>query len=127
MERRARALEEKNYIDSLQNVVSHSVLSADSLAMIGLAHDEGYDSHLVKAKELYGKASAAIALLGEKGVEPDMKLQRSAVERCDNALRSARTELAEKAAMLEADEDPEMVAEAPAFRRRVELIDNVLK
>lgn len=127
MERRARALEEKNYIDSLQNVVSHSVLSADSLAMIGLAHDEGYDSHLVKAKELYGKASAAIALLGEKGVEPDMKLQRSAVERCDNALRSARTELADKAAMLEADEDPEMVAEAPAFRRRVALIDNVLK
>lgn len=66
--REKAALQEKNYIDSLTNVVILNTHLADSLVTVGAKHGEGFDEPLIKAKMCYIKATEATALLKEKGV-----------------------------------------------------------
>ncbi|MDE6271751.1 MAG: serine/threonine protein kinase [Muribaculaceae bacterium] len=127
VEEQAIALKEKNYIDSLQNVVTVGVAKADSLTKIGLAHDEGYDAALVEAKEYFNEAADATQLIKDKGAVPAAKINATRREQCDNALKSAYSELTEKAALIAADPDPEVRAEADVFTKRASLIEKVLK
>lgn len=127
VEQRAIELQEKNYVDSLRSVVSHSLVSADSLTRIGLTHDEGFDAQLVKAKELYNQAAAATALLSEKDAAPAVKPDAKNVAACDKALGDAYIELNAKAEEFASDPDPEVAAEAAKFRQRAEAVKGAMK
>lgn len=127
VQKRAVELETKNYVDSLQNVVKSSVVSADSLTILGIAHDEGYDAQLVKAREQYDRAESATAQLKQKEVQPEMTINKLRVEECDAALKAAYTELTEKARMIATDPDPEVAAEAKVFEERAAAVKKVLK
>lgn len=61
------ALQEKNYIDSLNTVVRINTHIADSLVSVGAQHDEGFDEQLIKAKKCYERAAEANAALKDKG------------------------------------------------------------
>lgn len=127
VEEQTVALQEKNYIDSLQNVVASSVAKADSLTRIGLTHDEGYDAALVKAKGYFNEAADATQLLKAKNMAPSAKINATLREQCDQALQSAYTELTEKAELIASDPDPDVSAEAEVFSKRAAAIQEVLK
>ncbi len=127
VEEQAIALQEKNYIDSLQNVVTTGVAKADSLTRIGLTHDEGYDAQLVEAKGYFNQAAGAIQLLKAKDATPLAKINATLREQCDQALNSAYTELTEKAALIAEDPDPEVSAEAAVLNQRAEAVKAALK
>lgn len=44
--------------DSLQSLIERDILLGDSLAAVGAMHDEGYETSLLEAYNLYGKALA---------------------------------------------------------------------
>ncbi len=116
VEKNRIALEEKNYIDSLQNVMDRGILIGDSLTKIGIAHDEGFDAQLVNAKRAYQRAASAATLLKQKNI-PIADFNKLQVQ-LDSALQNAYQELNEKAEILENDPDPEVVAEAKGIRKR---------
>lgn len=118
------SLMEKNYTDSLTNLVNNNVRDADSLINIGAMHEEGFDKTLLKAKQLFAQASEAAMILNGKGIDtPDFS---SSETRLDDLLGEAQKELAEKADMLESIGDPELAAEASGVRQRAEDIKAVL-
>lgn len=127
VERRAVELQEKNYVDSLQSVVTHTIASADSLTRLGVAHEEGYDAQLVKARQMYQQADEATALLKEKNVAPAKAIDKKKLAECDAALKAAYTELSEKAQLIASDPDPDVAAEAKSFEERAKAVKSVIK
>lgn len=69
VEKERVVLQEKNYIDSLTNVVKINTHIADSLVSLGTKHEEGFDQQLIKAKRCYIRAAQANELLKEKGLQ----------------------------------------------------------
>lgn len=124
--KKTSALEDKSYIDSLQNVVALNTRVADSLAQVGAKHDEGFDQQLVKAKECYNRANDAVAKIREK--DPEYKADFSSKEKqLDGVLTEAMNELNQKADILSGDMDPDVVNEAETIRQRAQRIQSVLK
>lgn len=118
-------LENKNYIDSLKNVININTRIADSLVHVGVAHGEGYDEQLVKAKRFYIRASEATKLLkGKKINGEDVELIdfSEKEKQLDGFLLQAMDELNEKADMLADDPDPVVVEEVAAIRARADRI-----
>ncbi|MDE6393330.1 MAG: serine/threonine protein kinase [Muribaculaceae bacterium] len=125
VERNRIALEEKNYTDSLTNVVRYRLAEADSLTRAGMRHDEGYDRQFVKAKKSYVQAREAAALLKAKNVAvTDFDAKE---KQLDGLLRQTHDELTEKAAVLVSDPDPYVVEEAKAISQRADEIGKLLK
>lgn len=125
VEQKRVALMEKNYTDSLTNVVKTSLANADSLTRIGMKHEEGYDVALVKAKQNYVDARSASALLKQKNITSanfDAKEKQ-----LDGVLKQTYDELTEKAALLASDPDPYVVEEAKAISKRAEDIKKLIK
>lgn len=123
---KATALEDKTYIDSLQNVVALNTRVADSLAKVGAKHDEGFDEQLVKAKECYKRANDAAAKIQEK--DPEYVTDYADKEKqLDGVLTEAMNELNEKADILSGDLDPEVVKEAETIRARAQRIQQALQ
>ncbi|MBD5294821.1 MAG: serine/threonine protein kinase [Bacteroides sp.] len=127
VQRRAAELQEKNYVDSLQSVVRNEIAKGDSLTRIGLTHDEGYDEQLVNAKIAYTQAAGATSLLKKKNLSPDAKADAQLQSQCDAALKAAFAELTEKADAIAGDPDPEVAAEAEAFRTRADAVEKVMR
>lgn len=118
------ALEQKNFTDSLTNVVNINIHLADSLARVGAKHDEGFDQPLVKAKEFYNRANNAANILKTKNISvPDFTAKE---KQLDEILRQALEELTSKADILSSDNDPDIVVEAQRIRERAEKINHVL-
>lgn len=116
------ALTDKNYIDSLTNVVNRNVTMADSLVNIGARHDEGYDQELIRAKECYIEAAKANALLKEKGVAT---VDYSAKEKqLDGFLLQALDEFNDRIKLdeEEAQNDPDIMEAVESVRRRADAI-----
>lgn len=117
-ERERVALQEKNYIDSLNNVVKISTHLADSLVSIGAKHDEGYDVPLIKAKQFYRDAANANALLKSKGY-PTVDFSGKE-KQLDGFLLQAMQEFNRRAD--EFANDPDMAEFAEAERERANAI-----
>lgn len=114
------ALQEKNYIDSLQTEIKINTHIADSLVNVGVAHGEGFDEQLVRAKQCYTRAAEATKLLSNKGVRV---IDFTAKEKqLDGFLIQAMNELNEKADILSQDPDPVVVEEASSIRARANRI-----
>lgn len=124
MSNKHQDLVDKNYIDSLTNVVNVNTRVADSLTNVGVKHDEGFDKVLIEAKQKYLQANEARALLEEKKVEtPDFS---SKEKQLDGVLREAMNELNEKAKTLKSDPDPYVSAAADEVQKRADDIKAVL-
>lgn len=120
-ERHAQLIE-KNYVDSLNFVSGKYIVAADSLANIGLKHDEGYDKYLIDAKQQYLQASLALKELKAKNIKvKDISAQIAEV---DSALSNAYEELSLKAEELGEDPDPIVVEEAKKVALRAEAVNN---
>lgn len=121
IEERNVRLVEQNYVDSLQSVVRNNLIMVDSLTKLGLAHNEGYDAQLVKARLLLNDAATATEALKAKKVKvSDLSKKSSDL---DTILMRTRTELIEKAELIEQDPDPYVVAEGKNIRKRVDEIN----
>ena len=117
-------LAEQNYVDSLRSVVTNNTKTSDSLTVVGLRHDEGFDATLVRARTLLAGAVSASELLKERGVStPDLTPK---VKKLDEALAAAATELTEKAEIIASDPDPSVAQEAEVIRQRVEEITKAM-
>lgn len=119
-EARRIAQEQQHYADSLNNIININTRLADSLVNLGIKHEEGFDEHLVKAKNFYLKADEASARLKEMDI---VTVDFSAKEaQLDGFLLEAMNELNEKADILASDRDPEVLAEVDKIRQRANKI-----
>lgn len=114
------ALQDKAYVDSLNNVININAHVSDSLVKVGAAHGEGYDEQLVKAKECYVRIAAATQLLKAKGADFADFSQKEG--QLDAMLLQALDELTEKAEVLADDPDPSVVEEVESIYARIDRI-----
>lgn len=125
VEKQHQELAQKNYTDSLTNVVNFGIHIGDSLSKIGANHDEGYDAELVKAKTAYRRAAAAAAELSAMSIKtPDFSAKE---KQLDAVIKQAMNELDEKASILSSDPDPEVVKEAEAIKGRADALRELVK
>lgn len=115
---------EKNYVDSLTLVNEKYIVSGDSLASIGLRHDEGYDQYLIDAKQQYLLAASTLKELKKKSIKvSDVNARIAGV---DSALNNAYEELSLKAEELADDPDPIVVEEAKKIGLRAEAVKKAI-
>lgn len=124
VEKNRIALEEKNYTDSLTNVVNVNLQHADSLTRVGMRHDEGYDQALVQAKLNYNGARDAVAKLAAKGIKS--KNFDAKEKQLDGVMKQAADELNETSASLMNDTDPYVVEEAKNMKARADELTKLL-
>lgn len=121
VEKRNEELQAKSYIDSLTNIVNLNTHIADSLVALGAKHEEGYDAHLVKAKEAYQKINKAQKMLKEKNVPV---VDYSAKEKqLDGFLIQALGELNNKKAIFKGEHDQTAQQALSELNQRISAIN----
>lgn len=120
VEKKNTELQDKAYIDSLNNVVKINTHIADSLVAIGTKHEEGFDAQLVKAKQCYIRANNAQKLLKEKDITI---IDHSAKEKqLDGFLLQTLEELNQKKAVFKGNNDPDVKAAVAELDQRIAAI-----
>lgn len=120
VDQRSAQLQDKAFVDSLNNVVNLNTHVADSLVALGIRHEEGYDSHLVKAKLCYIRINDAQKLLKEKN-QPVIDYSGKETQ-LDGFLLQALDELNGKIEIFAGDNDPDILDAVKELEARVNAI-----